>query len=221
MHPAIDGVMRRLAHATADSERAMKRHPLQRDLARGLLPRSSYVAWLTQLFFVHRTLEWHLGRLRAFVPPLAAVVHDHYFHTPALASDLSCFAVDLQRVTRLAPTNVLVDLIDGVAVRAPLSLVGFAYVLEDAKNGGRQIAMRARLAYRLQPSLGVAYLDPYGDKQRQRWLEFKRDMEATGFDPEEVGVITTAARRMQDSLAAIMDAIVAGEMTDAGRRPAT
>jgi heme oxygenase len=221
MHPIIDGVLRRLAHATADSERAMKQHPLQRDLTRGLLPRSSYVNWLTQLFFVHRTLEWHLGRLRAVVPPLAAVVRDHYFHTPALASDLSCFAVDLQRVTRLAPTHVLVDLIDGLAVRAPLSLVGFAYVLEEGKNGGRQIAMRARLAYRLQPSLGVAYLDPYGDKQRQRWLEFKGDMESVGFEPEEIHVMADAARRTHQSLIAIMDAIVMGEMADARRRPAT
>lgn len=221
MPPVIDGVMRRLAHATADTTRAMKLHALQRDLARGLLPRSSYVAWLTQLFFVHRTLEWHLGRLRAVVPPLGAVVHDHYFHTPALASDLACFAVDLRCATRLAPTNVLVDLIDGLAVRAPLSLVGFAYVLEESKNGGRQIALRARLAYRLQPSLGVAYLDPYGDRQRERWRELKTDMEAVGFDADEIGVLATAARRMQESLVTIMDTIVAGEMTDVGRRPAT
>ena len=212
MRSVIDGVMRRLAQATAESQRALKQHPLQRELALGLLPRSTYVAWLGQLFFVHRTLEWHLGRLRSMVPPLAGVIHDHYFHTPALASDLSCFGVDLQRVARLAPTRVVIELIDGMAARAPLALIGFAYALEEKKNGGRQIAKRARLAYRLGAGQGVAYLDPYGEKQRQRWLDFTVDMEASGFEQAEVTVIADAARRMHDSLIAIMDAVLAHEV---------
>ena len=211
MHPVIDGVMRRLVQATADQQRAAKLHPLQRDLAAGLLPRGTYVAWLSQLFFVHRALEWHLGRLRSMVPPLGAVVRDHYFHTPALASDLACFGVGLQRLTPLASTSVLMEVIDGFSVRAPLALLGIGYVLEDGKNGGRQIAKRARLAYRLPVGNGVAYLDPYGEAQRQRWLDFRVDMEATGFEPEEIAVIADAARLMFQSLTAIMDEILAVE----------
>ena len=38
----------------------------------GLLPRGTYVSWLSQWYFVHRALEWHLARLRAVVPPLAS-----------------------------------------------------------------------------------------------------------------------------------------------------
>ncbi len=211
MPPLTDGVMLRIAQATAEPQRAMKEHPLQRDLASGLLSRGAYVDWLGQLFFVHRALEWHLGRLRAAVPPLASVVQDHYFHTPALASDLSCFGVVLHRLVPLAPTTVLVELIEGLADRAPLALLGFAYVLEDAKNGGRQKAKRARLAYRLRPGQGVAYLDPYGDKQRQRWLDFKIDMEATGFEAWEIAVIADAARLMQESLITIMDGVLQSE----------
>lgn len=213
MRSVIDGVIKRLFQATGERRRALRGHPLQRDLAAGLLPRSIYVAWLSQLFFIHRTLEWHVGRLRTTVPPLAAVVHDRYFHTPALASDLSCFGIDLQRLAPLAPTRMLVDVIDGLAVRAPLTLVGFACVLEDGKNGGRQIAKRARLAYRLRAGQGVAYLDPYGEKQRQRWLDFMVDMEAVGFEPSEIAVITDAAGVMLASLVTIMDAVVATEMT--------
>ena len=219
MPPLTDGVMLRLAQATAEPQRAMKAHPLQRDLAAGLLPRASYVEWLGQLFFVHRALEWHLGRLRAAVPPLASVAHDHYFHTPALASDLSCFGVILHRLVPLAPTTVLVELIEGLADRAPLALLGFAYVLEEAKNGGRQKAKRARLAYRLRPGQGVAYLDPYGDKQRQRWLDFKIDMEATGFEAWEVVVVADAARLILESLVAIMDAVLQGD-AESSRLPA-
>jgi heme oxygenase len=211
MSPLSDGVMLRLAQATAEAQRAMKQHPLHRDLAAGLLPRATYVGWLGQLFFVHRALEWHLGRLRAGVPPLASVVHDHYFHTPALASDLSCFGVNLYGLAPLAPTTVLVDLIEGLADRAPLALLGFAYVLEEAKNGGGHKAKRARLAYRLRAGQGVAYLDPYGEKQRQRWLDFKVDMEATDFEAWEVVVIGDAARLMLDSLVAIMDAVLQDE----------
>lgn len=211
MRPIVDGIMRRLAAATAEPHRILKLHPVSRDLAAGLLPRSTYVAWLGQLFFVHRTLEWHLGRLRTVVPPLGAVVRDHYFHTPALASDLACFGVGLQRLTPLASTSVLVELVDGLAVRAPLALLGLAYVLEDGKNGGRQIAKRARLAYRLRPGQGIAYLDPYGEKQRQRWLDFKIDMEASGFDADETAVIVDAARLMLQSLVAILDEILAVE----------
>lgn len=211
MRPIIDGVMRRLVAATAEPQRVLKLHPISRDLAAGLLPRATYVAWLGQLFFVHRALEWHLGRLRVVVPPLASVVRDHYFHTPAIASDLACFGVGLQRLTPLASTSVLVELIDGLAVRAPLALLGLAYVLEDGKNGGRQIAKRARLAYRLRPGDGVAYLDPYGEAQRQRWLDFRVDMEATGFEPDEIAVIADAAKLMFQSLTSILDEIVAVE----------
>ena len=218
MRPIIDGVMRQLAGATADQQLVLKLHPLSRDLAAGLLPRSTYVAWLSQLYFVHRTLEWHLGRLRTVVPPLSAVVRDHYFHTPAIASDLACFGVGLQGLTPLASTSVLIERIDGLTVRAPLALIGLAYVLEEGKNGGRQIAKRARLAYRLKAGQGVAYLDPYGEAQRQRWLDFKIDMESTGFEPEEVAVISDAARLMAESVVAILDEIVAVERLS--RRPA-
>jgi heme oxygenase len=211
MPPIIDGVMRQIAHATSDQQRALKLHPLQRDLAAGLLPRSTYIAWLSQLYFVHRALEWHLGRLRAVVPPLASVVRDHYFHTPAIASDLAYFGVGLQRLAPLASTSVLLEVIDGLAVRAPLALLGIAYVLEESKNGGRQIAKRARLAYRLPAGHGVAYLDPYGEKQRQRWLDFRVDMEATGFEPEETAVIADASRLMYRSVIAVMDEILAVE----------
>lgn len=218
MPPIIDGVMRRLAAATFEPQRILKLHPLARDLASGLLPRGTYVGWLGQLFFVHRTLEWHLGRLRAVVPALGSVVHDHYFHTPALASDLACFGVGLQRLTPLASTSVVVELIDGLAARAPLALLGLACVLEDGKNGGRQIAKRARLAYRLPPGQGVAYLDPYGDAQRQRWIDLKIDMESAGFDTAEVTVIADAARLMLQSLVAIYDEILA--LQRLGRAPA-
>ncbi len=219
MRPVIDGVLRQLAQATHESQQVVKQHPISRDLAAGLLPRATYVAWLSQLFFVHRALEWHLGRLRAVVPPLAAVVRDHYFHTPAIASDLACFGVGLQRLTPLASTSVLIELIDGLAVRAPLALLGLAYVLEHGKNVGRQIAKRARLAYRLRAGHGVAYLDPYGEAQRQRWLDFTVDMEAIGLEPDEIAVISDAARLMLQSLTSILDEITAVERVTS-RRPA-
>lgn len=211
MPPIIDGVMRQLAGATAEPQRTLKLHPISRDLAAGLLARGTYVAWLGQLFFVHRALEWHLGRLRAVVPALGFVVRDHYFHTPAIASDLACFGVGLQRLTPLASTSVLVEMIDGLAVRAPLALLGLAYVLEESKNGGRQMAKRARLAYRLPPGQGVAYLDPYGEAQRQRWLDFKIDMEATGFEAAEVKVMADAAGMMCNGLTHMLDEITAVE----------
>ena len=107
--------------------------------------------------------------------------------------------------------RVLVELIDGLAVRSPLALIGLAYVLEEGKNGGRQIAKRARLKYRLRAGHGVAYLDPYGEAQRQRWLDFKADMEAALFEPEEIAVIADAACLMYRSLIAVMDEILALE----------
>lgn len=211
MRPLSDGVMRRLAAATSEPGRVLKQHPISRDLAAGLLSRSTYVAWLGQLFFVHRALEWHLGRLRAVVRALGCVVRDHYFHTPAIASDLACFGIRLPRLVPLASTGVLVEMIDGLAGRAPLALLGMAYVLEEAKNGGRQIAKRARLAYRLPPGQGVAYLDPYGEAQRQRWLDFKIDMEATAFAAEEAAVMADAAAIMCKGLTHVLDEIAAVE----------
>jgi len=84
-------------------------------------------------------------------------------------------------------------------------------VVEDGYPPSYDAAKRARLAYRLRPGDGVAYLDPYGDSQRQRWLDFKVDMEATGFEPAEIAVIADAAKLMFQSLTSILDEIVAVE----------
>ncbi len=198
-----------LKTATAAHHQATERHPLQQKLLTGQLPRTTYAAWLGQLLLSHRELEWHLARLRFPVGRIGDVVSDHQLHVPALERDLAFLGVDVEALAPLSATAALISDIDRTAVRARLALLGFQYVLEGSKNGGRHIAKRVRLAYRLPVDRGATYLDPYGTAQEARWREFKTSLRAAALAPQEMAVLAAAAREMFAHLAAIMDDVLA------------
>ncbi len=69
----------------------------------------------------------------------------------------------------------------------PLRLLGMHYVLEGSNNGSRFIARHVGRAYQLSTGPGLRYLDPYGDRQRAYWMDFKNAMgkfQFTGADEE-------------------------------------
>ena len=63
-------------------------------------------------------------------------------------------------------------------------------------NGNRFLARRVTPALGLAAGQADRYLDPYGERQRAVWAEFKAEMAAVGFGPLERELLVDAARAM-------------------------
>ncbi|MEC9373014.1 MAG: hypothetical protein VYC34_04185, partial [Planctomycetota bacterium] len=70
-------------------------------------------------------------------------------------------------------------------------------------------AMNVRKAYDLQPGRGDRYLDPYADRQRERWADFKARMLSLDFTTEESDRLVAAAREMFQAIADLSDDLCA------------
>jgi len=186
-------IMQRLREETRSLHDAAERSVFQQALAAGKLPREGYVDSLAQLLCIHCALETHLRRCGADVPAIGAVIRDHQFQEQNLRDDLRHFGRDPESVTPMPAARDLVDSIDRAAAENPVALLGYHYVLEGSKNGAKFIAARVRAAYGLNDSDGTRCLDPYGPRQRERWIAFRQDMDAVGFSRGETTAIFAAA----------------------------
>ena len=172
--------------------------------ALGDLPREQYAAWLAQMYLVHHVLEARIGACADGHPAFAAVMRDHYRRADLLEADLAHLGADAKSAEPLPSTECLVGTIESVATKAPVALLGMLYVLEGSTNGSKFIAAALRRVYGLE-SVGLSYMDPYGDKQHARWAEFKRDMDSVEFDEPECQAIIDAAKTMFGAVADISD----------------
>lgn len=175
----------------------------QRDLAGGTLPRGKYVESLGQLLHIHRALDGRLLALRADVPAIGTVMREHYAQEQHLLDDLAFFGRDAAAIEPLQATKQMTDRIEGDAGREPVSLLGTLYVLEGSNNGGKFLAKAVRRAYALPDGRGTRYLDPYGDRQRECWAEFKAAMNAVPFTAAECDAILAAAQRTFEEIGAV------------------
>lgn len=203
------GVMARLKAETQDLHNAAEDHELQRTLFKGRLAREKYVEHLGQLFVVHRALEARLVAAQAATPAIAAVVKDYQLQSPYLRADLAHFGVDPERIAPTPAAAAIVERIERTAKENPVALLGYHYVLEGSNNGSKHVAIAVRKAYGLTAGQGDRYLDPYGERQRELWAEFKRDMEAVGFDDAQAAALVDAARAMFAAISAIGDDLMA------------
>lgn len=205
-NPAIASsvVMARLKAETQDLHDAAESHRFQKALARGKISREDYTRWLGQMLLLHRALESALRSARS-EPAIAAVVRDYQYQEPYLLADLEHSAVDPGSIEPLPATAAIAARIDRAASEQPLALLGYHYVLEGSNNGSRFIARAVRRSLNLTPGRGDKYLDPYGDEQRALWAEFKADMGAVPFTPEQIQTLVDAAREMFDAISRISD----------------
>lgn len=191
------GIMERLKTETADLHRAAERSDFQAMMMGGRLPRDAYVAFLGQMYLVHRALESGLRRVAADTLGIRQTVQDYQYQEPYLARDLAYFGVDPASVTPLRATATLIEHIEQqVSAGSGVSLLGLHYVLEGSNNGSKYIAMAVSNAYGLPPGQGVSYLDPYGDRLHANWGRFKQDMSSVPFSPAEMTQIVVAAKAM-------------------------
>jgi len=200
-------IMDRLRAATQPAHAAAEAHPFQVALARGSLPLEQYVANLAQLLHVHATLERRLRDLAARQPATAPLIRADLFQEGRLREDLAHFRAAPAKP--LPATAALLGDIEHAAEAHPVALLGFLYVLEGSKNGGRYLARGVAQAYRLTPGgPGVRYLDPHGAAQRDLWVEFKTNMNALPLGEEESQQIVAAALRMFEAISAIGDDVL-------------
>ena len=200
-------IMARLKAETNELHRDAERRRLQQSLVKGDLDRDLYVGFLGQMYLVHRALE---GRIEAAMDShraFSAVVRDYQMRTSHLHNDLGYFKADIQQLEPVKSTSALLETIDRTAATNPVALLGMHYVLEGSTNGSKFIAAALRPAFGLE-NQGVTYMDPHGEHQRERWAEFKRDMDAVGFTATEADTIVEAAKAVFKAVADISDELL-------------
>ncbi len=209
---ASAGIMETLRTETAEHHERAEKHPFQRAQASGALPRERYAANLGQMMLVNRALTAHLRRLASSDPRAAAVIREHQFRENDFAADLRHFGVVPESVIALPGVAEAIAEMNETVEGAPLAALGMHYVLEGSTNGGQYIARGVRRAYGLQGQEGTRALDPYGDRQRPLWAEFKASMNAATFTAQETQDLLTGARWMFDAVSRIGTAVL--EVTD-------
>jgi heme oxygenase len=209
------GIMDHLRDATRGLHKEAESRPLQRAMARGTLPRASYVMYLAQLRHLHAALEAALeaalDRPGASRAGLSELFTDDRRRVPDLDRDLASFDVDPADVPPLAPTQQFIERIGALLDEDPLALLGPLYVLEGSTNGGRFLARVLERSLRLDGGTGLSYMDPYGDRQPEMWSSFKQLADAVPLTPAQVDAVTESAGRTFTAIAEISDAIVPRE----------
>jgi heme oxygenase len=171
------GVSSVLRAETAEHHRRAEQSTFQQAFVSGRLPRSLYIGWLVQMWYVYDALE-----ARLWTAPCrekhAGLLSDARRRTPELMADLAYFAVPTSSAEAMATTQTFVRHLTAWAEARSLALFGAFYVLEGSTNGSRHIARVIRKSYGLSGREGTAFLDPYGDAQPDRWADFKRHLDA-------------------------------------------
>lgn len=191
----IPSLMLRLKEQTRPLHTEAESHPVQRAMASGTLPLDAYIAYLEQLWPVHRALDAGLQTLAESDPRAKSILSLEQYQSQHLREDLRHFGREL---TEGAADAAAVDLLNEIAqarIDQPIALLGFHYVTLGSTNGGRFIARPVRRAYGLDKA-GVAYLDPWGEDQPRIWQGFKQSMDMASFNSGESDAIVASAEAM-------------------------
>lgn len=199
-------IMTRLRQETSDLHSHAESRTLQRQIAKGEVERSTFAAYLGQLYLVHSALERALEGARGSHPAIAALATADRMRVPDLERDLDFYGVEPDDVSAADATRRFLSLIDAAGSSDPSALLGAFYVLEGSTNGGRFLARTLRERWGIDDA-GVAYLDPYGERQQDTWAAFKREMDAAEFEPEREDAIVDMARRTFEAIAEVSDEV--------------
>jgi len=208
MTTATEPISARLRTSTQQLHTTAEQHPLQQAMIRGSLSKAQYTAFLGQMLFVHECLEKALRAAAQQCESLGHVVHEHAYQAPRLRDDLQFFGVDPAALSPTQATQTLCQQIKDKSASAPAALLGFFYVLEGSNNGSKFIAKAIRPAFGLTGEQGVSFLNPYGDRQSELWSQFKVEIDAEEFTPEQQQGMIDAACAMFEAISAIGDDLI-------------
>ena len=179
-------------------------------MAKGELDSDAYVAMLQALLGPMRLLDERLVAHRDDVPAIGALLEDEQLQAPNIVADLRHFGVEPAAGSVGDAAGALSELIRQTERRDPGALLGLHYVREGANNGNRFVAIKIRKALGLSESVGVRFLDPYGEAQRARWDAFKKTLDQQPFEGAQRDSIVEAAREMFKGIIGIHKELSAG-----------
>ena len=199
-------IMQRLKAETSDLHSHAESRTLQKVIATGEVDRAAFSAYLCQLYHVHESLESALDGSRDDHPAIGALATEDRMRIPDLDRDLAFYGVDRDQIAAGDAAQRFSTQIQEINALDPVALLGALYVLEGSTNGGRFLARALRKSWGLDGD-GLAYFDPYGDEQPQRWAAFKQQMDAASFDAAQEDAIVDMAKATFLAIAEVSDEV--------------
>lgn len=169
------GLADRLKAATADQHAAAENHVFQRALVGGEVSRTALAAYQSGLRELIRVIE---ARLREQGPRWGHFADAMAAHAGRLTADLAGLLDGGPEPRGSRAVEAFSKRLGGGAWSAEAALGAF-YVIEGSMNGNRFIR---RAVEQKRPDLApdLRYFDPYGDRQRVRWKEFRSAIDRIG-----------------------------------------
>lgn len=152
-------------------------------LIKGQMPREGYVGMIAQQILVNRVLDDAMRSAIKSDPRVGELVLEEQMLSAYLLEDAAYFGIDVDAIKPNPGTTRFIEHIEAHKDQ-PLHLLGLHYVRLGACNGNRFVARVVRKAYELDEE-GTRYLDPFGEAQREKWMEFKNALDAMAFDAAE------------------------------------
>jgi heme oxygenase len=206
MTDAKISIMQRLKAETSDLHSHAESRTLQRAIATGNVDRTTFTAYLGQLYQVHHSLESALEASRDKHPAIGALATGERMRIPDLDRDLAYYGVDRDEITAGDAAQRFSNQILEIQALNPVALLGALYVLEGSTNGGRFLARVLRKSWDLDGE-GLAYFDPYGDEQPRKWASFKREMNGASFEADQEAAIIEMAKSTFQAIAEVSDEV--------------
>ena len=186
-----------LRDTTHDAHQRLEALPFASALKSGELPLESYVGYLRIMAVIHSVMEHELP-VEAD-KRIATVWDDGMRRLPALGQDLAYFAPQAVRdipaahAAAEAAANAMLQR----SVQAPITLLGYLYVLEGSTLGAAVLGPLVKKTLRLKER-GLTYLQAYGDATQNRWQSFgKRINGLTLSMDERQGIIAAAVEAFE------------------------
>ena len=201
-----NSIMLRLKSETSDLHSHAESRTLQRAIASGEVDQTTFSAYLGQLYHVHNSLESALENSRNKNAAISTLATADRMRIPDLDRDLAFYGVDRDQITTGDAAKRFASQVEEITTTAPVALLGALYVLEGSTNGGRFLARALRKSWNLDGE-GLAYFDPYGDEQPQKWASFRRDMDDASFSADQEEAIIEMAKATFLAIAEVSDEV--------------
>ncbi len=190
---AISSLSDELRASTRAAHDRLERLPFALSLAAGSLPIESYVGYLRAMAVLHAVMEHELPVEAE--ERIDAIWRDGMRRLPALHRDLAHFAPqDLGHIP--AAQRAADEVANRLLLRsaeAPLSMLGYLYVLEGSILGAAVLKSQAERAFALDPVHGLCYLGQDARAGRQRWQGFRQRLDGLALSAEEGAAVEAAA----------------------------
>jgi heme oxygenase len=196
-----------LRGSTRAAHDRLERLPFAAALADGSLPVESYVGYLRAMAIVHAVIEHELPIETD--PRIDAVWNDEMRRLPPLQLDLAHFA--RQDIGDILPAQQAAEVIANRLLRrsveAPLTMLGYLYVLEGSILGASVLGPQAKRAFGLDQTQGCAYLSHDARSSARRWQGFRQRLDTLDLSADECAGVETAVLEAYAGIEAVLQAL--------------